>query len=288
VIVRDVLPAGLTFVDDTASACSAAGQAVTCALGALTAGASRELGVDVRVDPSLAGQNGAQQRKRRVRARRPHARSAEVVPSSNFDAADLVVAPIEVASPTAPVLPASAPPPQISTQCQSQRRFTIRLRERHAGEVRSALVRVNGHRVAVLRRRSDRRLVAVVDLRGRPQGTYKVELTARLRNGRQARWVRSYRTCTGDLPPSNRLLDPHALLARGPKAVGKTATRPTARRDDRSSGRTRSAAKSPRLTRGGFSRATARFCSTNGSGSRRSGTRSGAPSTMAFRGVRSF
>jgi len=45
--------------------------------------------------------------------------------------------------------------------------------------------------------------------------------------------------------------------------------------------------RSPRRIPGGFSRATARSCSTNGSESQRSGTRSGAPSTTAFRGVRS-
>ena len=59
VIVRDTLPVGLTFVGDTAGACSAAGQALTCALGPLDAGAAGELGVDVRVDPSLAGQTCA-------------------------------------------------------------------------------------------------------------------------------------------------------------------------------------------------------------------------------------
>ena len=39
VIMRDTLPDGLSFVGDTAGACSAAGQAVTCALGPLDAGA---------------------------------------------------------------------------------------------------------------------------------------------------------------------------------------------------------------------------------------------------------
>jgi hypothetical protein len=38
-----------------------------------------------------------------------------------------------------------------------------------------------------------------------------VVIKARLRNGRRVRWVRSYRTCLGQLPPSNRLDDPHAL-----------------------------------------------------------------------------
>jgi hypothetical protein len=72
-------------------------------------------------------------------------------------------------------------------------------------------VLVRGRRVAVARRRSDNRLVAVVDLRRLPKGTYRVVLKARLRNGRRARWVRSYRTCIRALPPSNDLGNPRAL-----------------------------------------------------------------------------
>ena len=63
VILRDTLPDGLSFVGDTAGACSATGQAVTCALGTLNAGASSELSVDVRVDPSLAGRRCATRRR---------------------------------------------------------------------------------------------------------------------------------------------------------------------------------------------------------------------------------
>jgi hypothetical protein len=93
----------------------------------------------------------------------------------------------------------------------SARRFTIRIRERRARLIRSAEVRIAGHRVATMRRRSDHRLVAVIDLRGQPPGTYKAVITARLRDGRRLRWVRSYRTCATKLPPSNRLDDPRAL-----------------------------------------------------------------------------
>ena len=79
-----------------------------------------------------------------------------------------------------------------------------------------ATVRVNGRRVATLRRRGDRRLVAVVDLRGLPRGTYRVEIVARLRNGRRARWVRSYRTCMGVLPPLEPARSPARALNRPP------------------------------------------------------------------------
>jgi uncharacterized repeat protein (TIGR01451 family) len=211
VIVRDTLPDGLSFVADTDGACAAVGQAVTCALGALNAGASRELGVDVRVDPSLAGRTVRNTATIGSEPSDPNLAPAEVVQSSNFDADDLVIGPLE----PGPSPPSSAPPQQapgqVVTECRSTRRFTIRLRERRGRAVKIATVRVNGRRVATLRRRSDRRMVAVVDLRGLPRGTYRVEIIARLRNGRRARWVRSYRTCMGVLPPSNRLGDPRAL-----------------------------------------------------------------------------
>ena len=77
--------------------------------------------------------------------------------------------------------------------------------------MRSAKIRLGGRRITVKRRRSDGRLVAVIDLRGLPKGTYRVVITARLRDGRRVRWVRSYRTCMGVLPPSNRLDHPRAL-----------------------------------------------------------------------------
>jgi CSLREA domain-containing protein len=117
--------------------------------------------------------------------------------------------------PTPPVVakPPVVPKPRIvvTTQCKSRRHFTIRLKERPGRLIRSAKVLVHGRRVAVVRRRSDRRLVAVVDLRGLPKGTYRVVIRARLRNGHRARWVRSYRTCIGPLPSSNHLEDPRAL-----------------------------------------------------------------------------
>jgi uncharacterized repeat protein (TIGR01451 family) len=112
VIVRDTLPDGLSFVGDTTGECSAAGQALTCALGPLNAGASRELGVDVRVDPSLAGRTVRNTAKIASEPADPTLAPAEVVPSSNFDADDLVVAPLELATPPpGPPPPPATPPP---------------------------------------------------------------------------------------------------------------------------------------------------------------------------------
>ena len=70
---------------------------------------------------------------------------------------------------------------------------------------------VAGKRVAIMKRRSDDRWVARVDLRGRPPGRYTVELRATLRDGRKLSWTRAYRTCTWKLAPSNKLSDPGAL-----------------------------------------------------------------------------
>jgi CSLREA domain-containing protein len=115
--------------------------------------------------------------------------------------------------PTPPVAkpPVAKPPIVVTTRCKSRRHFVIRLKERRGRIIRSAKVFVHGRRVAVMRRRSDHRLVAVVDLRGLPKGTYRVVIKARLRNGHRARWVRSYRTCSPPLPSSNHLDDPRAL-----------------------------------------------------------------------------
>ena len=109
VTVRDTLPDGLTFVGDTAGACSATGQAVTCVLGALNAGASRELGIDVRVDTSLAGQTVRNAASVASEPADPTLAPAEVIPSSNFDESGLVVGPREVLPPP-PGLPLSPSP----------------------------------------------------------------------------------------------------------------------------------------------------------------------------------
>jgi uncharacterized repeat protein (TIGR01451 family) len=103
VIVRDTLPDGLTFVGDASGACSAVGQALTCSLGALDAGAAGELGVEVRVDPSLAGRTVRNAGSIASEPSDPNLAPGEVIPSSNVDADDLVVGPLEP--------PRGAPPP---------------------------------------------------------------------------------------------------------------------------------------------------------------------------------
>jgi CSLREA domain-containing protein len=131
---------------------------------------------------------------------------------TDIGAVELPLIPPAPPPPPPPKPPVVAKPPVVvTTQCKSRRHFTIRLKERRGRLIRSAKVFVRNRRVAVVRRRSDHRLVAVVDLRGLPKDTYRVVIKARLRNGHRARWVRSYRTCIGPLPPSNHLDNPRAL-----------------------------------------------------------------------------
>jgi uncharacterized repeat protein (TIGR01451 family) len=113
VIVRDTLPDGLTFVGDTAGACSAVGQALTCSLGALNVGGAGELGVDVRVDPSLAGTTVRNAASIASESSDPNIAPAEVIPSSNADADDLVVGPLEPAPPRLAPGPPLFPPPSL-------------------------------------------------------------------------------------------------------------------------------------------------------------------------------
>ena len=67
-------------------------------------------------------------------------------------------------------------------RCVSRRRFTVRV-------PRGARVTVAGRRVPVRRGR------AVVDLRGRPRGTFRVRITYRTKAGRRITLTRRYRTC---------------------------------------------------------------------------------------------
>ena len=147
----------------------------------------------------------------RIAADLPDATPDDLVAEAPLDVLPGVSEPAPV-TPAAPA-PTPMPPPPVTVQstCQSQRAFEIRLRERRGRVVRSASVLVAGKRVAVMRRRSDGRWVARVDLRGQPAGRYTVELRATLRGGRKLVWTRAYRTCTWKLAPSNKLSDPGAL-----------------------------------------------------------------------------
>ena len=75
--------------------------------------------------------------------------------------------------------------------------FRIRLRVPRGKKARSAVVRVNGKKVKVVR---GKRLRAPVRLRGLPRGTFRVRITIRLANGKRITGVRTYHTCIPRLP----------------------------------------------------------------------------------------
>jgi hypothetical protein len=92
--------------------------------------------------------------------------------------------------PAAAVLAAKA------SRCGSVRRFTIRVRIRKALRkqgVKSVRVQVAGRKVRAHRR--GKRWIAVVNLRTRPKGTYRVKIRVKLRSGRVVKGTRTYHTC---------------------------------------------------------------------------------------------
>ena len=89
---------------------------------------------------------------------------------------------------------AAAPGPALvaaPVACTSRRRFSILLPR--GATLKSARVWVDGKRVAV--RRRDGRLVATVDLRGKPEGRVPVRIRARDAAGRRLRQTRRFKTC---------------------------------------------------------------------------------------------
>jgi hypothetical protein len=80
--------------------------------------------------------------------------------------------------------PAGAP-----RRCASRRRVLLRLPR----GTRRATVTLDGRRVKVRRRTG--RLVATIDLRGRPAGRVLVRIRGTRADGRRVRQVRRYRVC---------------------------------------------------------------------------------------------
>jgi hypothetical protein len=93
--------------------------------------------------------------------------------------------------------PAAAVQAQQSRPCRSRRSFRIRIRVPKGKRAKSAVVRVNGKRVRVVR---GKRLRAPVRLTGLPKGRFVVRITVRLRNGKKLTGRRVYHTCIPRLP----------------------------------------------------------------------------------------
>ncbi|HEY1834219.1 MAG TPA: hypothetical protein VGG08_07270 [Solirubrobacteraceae bacterium] len=84
------------------------------------------------------------------------------------------------------VLPSSA-------RCVSHRVFTIHLRDPRFDQIKEAVVRLRGRRVAV--RRRDGRLSSTIDLRGLPRGVFTVSIRLTTVLGHHIAGRRVYHTC---------------------------------------------------------------------------------------------
>ena len=106
--------------------------------------------------------------------------------------------------PGAGALPQGGSVLPVGRTCLSRRRFEIRLREPERGRLRrkGARVLVNGKRIRV--RRSNGRLRATIDLRGRQRERVVVRARVRTTRGRVLRETRAYRTCIPTKKPKRR------------------------------------------------------------------------------------
>jgi parallel beta helix pectate lyase-like protein len=105
--------------------------------------------------------------------------------------------PPTTAEPTPPAPAAGGVAGVQQRSCKSKRAFRIRIRVPKGKKALSAVVRVNGKKVKVVR---GKRLRAPVRLRGLPKGQFKVRITIRLANGKRISGTRTYHTCIPKLP----------------------------------------------------------------------------------------
>lgn len=83
-------------------------------------------------------------------------------------------------------------------RCVSRRKFRIRIRERGGVKIEAAIVLLNGRRIKTVKRRvfQRRRHTATVNLRGLPNGTFKLKITVLTSSGNSITGTRKYHTCT--------------------------------------------------------------------------------------------
>jgi hypothetical protein len=82
-------------------------------------------------------------------------------------------------------------------KCVSRRKFRIRIRQPGGIKIQTALVFVNGKRVATVKRKifKKQRTTAKVNLRGLPAGTFKVRIVVLTTDGATLKGTRKYKTC---------------------------------------------------------------------------------------------
>ncbi len=84
--------------------------------------------------------------------------------------------------------------------CSSRRSFVIRIVERKKRPLKSARVTYLGRTVKAKRRKSDKRLVATINLRKRPVNRFSVSIRVQYKDGKRAKGVRKYFTCSSKRP----------------------------------------------------------------------------------------
>ena len=107
--------------------------------------------------------------------------------------------------------------------------FRIRIRVPKGKKAVSAVVRVNGKKVKVVR---GKRLRAAVRLRGLPKGRFSVRITVRLANGKRITGVRRYHTCIPSSRATGRRRCSETGGGHSPRARGagrERGTRPRGR-----------------------------------------------------------
>ena len=114
---------------------------------------------------------------------------------------EAVAPPTPAATPVAPNTAAPDPNATVTADqlfalpsaktCLSRRQITIRIRAPRGVKVKSATVSINGRK-----RTTTKKSRALVNLRGLPRGTVRVQVRATLSSGRKLTIKRTYRTCT--------------------------------------------------------------------------------------------
>ena len=86
----------------------------------------------------------------------------------------------------------------------SKRQFKIRLRGLDGVRVQSAEITLSGKQLPVRTEVIDgrRRHTSLIDLRGRPKGSYTIGIVVRTTAGKVLRGTRTYRTCADMLTPA--------------------------------------------------------------------------------------
>jgi len=92
-------------------------------------------------------------------------------------------------------------PRDTKNKCASRRKFKIRIKQAAGVGYSSAAVFVNGKQVQVVKAS---RLIAPIDLRGLPKGSFVAKIVVTTSDGRTLTGSRKYRTCAKKRGPKGK------------------------------------------------------------------------------------